>query len=600
MSDEDLLEYLKKMMGEQVSGERVTVLYGSDTGTSELVAKNFQFELKRRGMKAKCMSFDEVEISDLPEESKILAIVATAGQGDMPKTAVRFWQQMEAFLETAPPNYLPDTKFAVFGMGDSSYVFFNEAAKKIDSAFEKLGGQRLQDLGMGDDQHPARFDTELEEWSPDFFDNIDAPPPPQELGAPSHLVEIVDPADAAAVQGVVETNIPHHSKPITLRVKRSTVPEGYERPIDHFEFDLTGSGLSYDQGDSLGVHPSNPPQQVEKLLTALGLSGDEVLRIKPVDSNRSVPLPEVLRVRMLLTEILDISGWPKRRFYEMLKLCATDPKDQEELAHLCSKEGKQAYQDCAAESYTYAELLEKFKSARPSIGHLLDYIPDIKPRLYSIASSSRLHGDDECHLCIIKNEWEATSGRNCVGLATGWLERLEPGTEGIPLYGHVHPSAVTLPETHKTPMVMVALGTGIAPMRAFIEERAAAKRAGEDCAEMALFFGARNRQEYSYEEEFDEYQKEGVLTNISLALSREQKEKIYVTHRLAQEKQVIYDLLHEKSGNLYLCGPGGNVPPQVRQAVVNAIHECGGHSMEYAEKYVEEMQINGRYNVEAW
>merc|ERR1719443_1145543 len=134
MSDEDLLEYLKKMMGEQVSGERVTVLYGSDTGTSELVAKNFQFELKRRGMKAKCMSFDEVEISDLPEESKILAIVATAGQGDMPKTAVRFWQQMEAFLETAPPNYLPDTKFAVFGMGDSSYVFFNEAAKKIASA----------------------------------------------------------------------------------------------------------------------------------------------------------------------------------------------------------------------------------------------------------------------------------------------------------------------------------------------------------------------------------------------------------------------------------------------------------------------------------
>merc|ERR1719335_1180471 len=130
---------------------------------------------------------------------------------------------MEAFLETAPEDFMKDTQFAVFGMGDSSYVKFNEAAKKIDDAFTKLGGQRLQDLGLGDDQHPARFDTELEEWSPDFFDNIDAPPPPQELGAPSHLVEIVDSADAAAMQGVVETNIPHHSKPITLRVKRSTV-----------------------------------------------------------------------------------------------------------------------------------------------------------------------------------------------------------------------------------------------------------------------------------------------------------------------------------------------------------------------------------------
>jgi len=157
-----------------------------------------------------------------------------------------------------------------------------------------------------------------------------------------------------------------------------------------------------------------------------------------------------------------------------------------------------------------------------------------------------------------------------------------------------------MPDTHKTPLVMVALGTGIAPMRAFIEERAVAKKDGEECGDMALFFGARNRQEYSYEAEFDQYNKDGVLQNIVLALSREQKEKIYVTHRLKQEKHMVFDLIHEKEGNLYLCGPGGNVPPQVRQAVVDAIKDCGGHSAEYAEKYVQEMQINGRYNVEAW
>merc|ERR1719261_1027114 len=217
------------------------------------------------------------------------------------------------------------------------------------------------------------------------------------------------------------------------------------------------------------------------------------------------------------------------------------------------------------ESYTYGELLEKFPSAEVSIGSLLDYIPDIKPRLYSIASSSRMRGDDECHLCIIKNEWDATSGRTRVGLSTGWLETLEVPEGGLKMWGHTHPSAVTMPDTHKTPMVMVGLGTGIAPMRAFIEERAQAKRDGEECAPMALFFGARNRQEYSYEKEFDEYQKEGVLQNIVLALSREQKEKIYVTHRLAQQAELVYDLIHAKNGNLYLCGPGGNVPPQVKQ-----------------------------------
>merc|ERR1719254_226565 len=172
--------------------------------------------------------------------------------------------------------------------------------------------------------------------------------------------------------------------------------------------------------------------------------------------------------------------------------------------------------------------------------------------------------------------------------------------EGVKLRGCVHPSAVTMPDTHKTPIVMVALGTGIAPMRAFIEERAMAKRDGEECAPMALFFGARNRQEYSYEAEFNEYQEDGVLTHIHLALSREQKEKIYVTHRLQQEKQLVFDLIHEQHGNLYLCGPGGNVPPQVRRSVVEAIRDCGGHSEEYAENYVMDMQIKGRYNVEAW
>jgi len=599
MNDEDLLEYLKKQMGESVTGERVTVLYGSDTGNSEIVAKNFQFEMKRRGMKAKCLALNDVEISDLPDESKILAIVATAGQGEMPKSAVRFWDQMGTFLETAPEGYLKDTKFAVFGMGDSSYVFFNEAARKIDSAFEKLGASRIQDLGMGDDQHPARFDTELEEWTPDFFDNIEAPAPPQELSAPSHLVEIMEPGDEQAKRALLPY-IPHGTHPMSMSLKRSTVPEGYERAIDHFEFDLTGSGMTYEQGDSLGLYPTNPKAQVDKILKAMNLTGEEVLRMRPIDSNRSVPLPEVISARTLFTEVLDVAGWPKRRFYEMLKLCAEDPAEKAELEKLCSKEGKEDYKGYTDESYTYAELLEKFQSAKPSVGHLLDYIPDIKARLYSIASSSRMRGNDTCHLCIIKNEWEGKSGRPIVGLSTGWLSDLQVPAEGIKMVGHIHPSAVTMPETHKTPILMVALGTGIAPMRAFIEERAAAKRDGEECAEMALFFGARNRQEYSYEAEFDEYQKEGVLEHIHLALSREQKEKIYVTHRLQQQKELVFDLIHEKNGNLYLCGPGGNVPPQVRKAVVDSIRDCGKKSQEYAEKYVEEMQINGRYNVEAW
>merc|ERR1719414_728832 len=262
MSDEDLLEYLKKQMGEQVTGDRVTVLYGSDTGNAEMVAKNFQFEMKRRGLRAKVLAMNDVPVEELSESSQILAIVATAGQGDMPKSAVKFWEEMETFLETAPADFMKDTKFAVFGLGDASYVFFNEAAKKVDASFARLGGQRIQELGLGDDQHEARYDTVLEDWSPDFFDNIEAPPPPEEMTPPSHLVEILPP-EHQKFKLAAESYVPHGSKSVRMTLKRSTVPKGYDRDIDHFEFDLSGSNLSYGQGDSLGVWPSSAKDQVD-------------------------------------------------------------------------------------------------------------------------------------------------------------------------------------------------------------------------------------------------------------------------------------------------------------------------------------------------
>merc|ERR1719461_95532 len=124
-----------------------------------------------------------------------------------------------------------------------------------------------------------------------------------------------------------------------------------------------------------------------------------------------------------------------------MKLCATDPKEKEELTHLCSRDGKGAYQECVDESYTYAELLEKFPSAVPSIGHLIDYVPDIKPRLYSIASSPRMRGEDECHLCIIRNDWNTPSGTFRVGQCTRWLEELNIGSEGLRMPGVVHKAA---------------------------------------------------------------------------------------------------------------------------------------------------------------
>jgi sulfite reductase (NADPH) flavoprotein alpha-component len=164
-------------------------------------------------------------------------------------------------------------------------------------------------------------------------------------------------------------------------------------------------------------------------------------------------------------------------------------------------------------------------------------------------------------------------------------------------------AGITIPDTHSLPCVMVGLGTGIAPFRAMVEEREVARQRGETVGPMALFFGARYRAtDYTYGDEFDEYHSngKGVLTHLSLAFSRDQEHKIYVQHRIEECPEIIYDMLGKNQGYFYLCGPAGNVPPSVRKAVCDAYVKCGGHTPEEAEKIVTQMQIEGRYNVEAW
>ena len=167
----------------------------------------------------------------------------------------------------------------------------------------------------------------------------------------------------------------------------------------------------------------------------------------------------------------------------------------------------------------------------------------------------------------------------------------------------INAAGITVPATHSLPCVMVGLGTGIAPFRAMVEDREVARVRGETVGPMALFFGARyQRTDYTYGDEFAEYHSggKGVLTHLSTAFSRDQKHKIYVQDRISEVPEVIYEYLGRQKGFFYLCGPAGNVPPSLRKAVVNAFVKCGGHSSDEAEKIVTQMQIEGRYNVEAW
>jgi sulfite reductase (NADPH) flavoprotein alpha-component len=243
-----------------------------------------------------------------------------------------------------------------------------------------------------------------------------------------------------------------------------------------------------------------------------------------------------------------------------------------------------------------------FPKTRPTVAQLLDYVPEIRPRLYSIASASRLHGEDSLHLLIVADDWTTPSGVYKHGLCTQYLRALEP-TEDKPVMvpSKVNPAAVLYPEDLSVPLILSGLGTGLAPLRAALEERVAAVNDGEKVGPVALFFGSRHEvQEFPYGDEFKKYVEMGVLTKLCTAFSRDQAHKIYVQDRVKEEAKMIYDFLITQNGNFYYCGTGGSAVDSIQQAVEAAFVSEGGMTPKEASDLVLDMRIKGRYNVESW
>lgn len=295
-------------------------------------------------------------------------------------------------------------------------------------------------------------------------------------------------------------------------------------------------------------------------------------------------------------------GRPSRRFLETLAISAKDEKEKAEIEFILSKEGKSRLQELQKETVTYADLMKLFPSSKLSLEYLIDHVPKIKPRLYSIASSQEMH-PDQVQLCIVKEDWTTPSGKFRHGMSTRYLAKQSQDGKVDSIAGKMNAAGINWPDTHAFPCVMVGLGTGIAPLRAMIEDRYMAQKRAEPTGDMVLFFGARHkRTDFTYGDELEDYHSsgKGVLTNVITAFSRDQKDKIYVQHRIKENPEMIYDMLFKKKGYFYLCGPAGNVPSSVRQGVVDAAVSVGGHTPEEADKLVTQMQIEGRYNVEAW
>ncbi|KAJ3407237.1 hypothetical protein HDV05_005546 [Chytridiales sp. JEL 0842] len=401
--------------------------------------------------------------------------------------------------------------------------------------------------------------------------------------------------EAYGVHEALRPDLEEQTFTVRVTENRRLTPESYDRNVFHLEMDTAGTGLKYDIGEALGVHGENDPVEVKEFIDFYGLNAQQVVAY----SHPTKKAVEYRTIEQLFVQVVDLFGKPGKKFYQQLVHFASDMKERERLGWLTSSEpgAEDEFKRLSEEeTVTFVDLLRMFPSAKPSVEDLLVLIPPIKPRHYSISSSMNVH-PTSVHLLVVVVDWETPTKRKRHGQCTRFLVNLQPGQT---LTVSVKPSVMKLPPSHEAPVIMSGLGTGMAPFRAFVEERAYQKSLGKKVGPMVLYFGARHRsEEYLYGEELEAYHADGVLTYLRLAFSRDQKEKVYIQHKIAADSGMLGEMMLREGGAFYLCGPTWPVP-DVKDALVTAFVNGGGMTVEQANERLEELKEEERYVLEVY
>ena len=589
--------------------EEVLLLYGSQSGNAENLTKQLKEDLERRGIECEMEAMNDVDVDDLKDKEAVIFLTSTAGQGEFPSNAKDFYTSLTSIQDK---SYLKGLNFSVFGLGDHGYVYFNKAAKDLSNQLNALGATSLTPEALGDDRDDEKFETKYYEWLPALYESLHC----QEVLVDSPPVSHYTATVSSTLEGKLKPFKPLRSHIFPLINTHRLTEEGYDRDIRHFEIDLTGTKVKYNLGDTLGIYPQNPASEVDKLLRDLGLNGADFVKIQKSEEIRRTFLPAQTTIQTLFTEVLDVFGRPSRRFYSMLSRLATDPAERSLLQSIMTKNGAAVLKEFSSETVTYADLLRQFRSAKPDLSLLLDLIPVMKPRYYSIASSP-LMNPSSIQLCIVGVDWTTPKGVERHGQCTHYLRGLPSpivngqlvptnanadsnANEKVTIRAAVAPGTMQMPPKTECPVIMAGLGTGIAPFKAITENRVAQARAGNPMGETILFYGCRYKKEFVYSDLWEAYEKEGVLTHVIPAFSREQSYKIYVQDRIRENAKLVSDALVKKGGYFYYCGLAGRAPAQIREGLRDAIAQTEGWTGEKAEEYLVQMEKEGRYNLECW
>ncbi|MEO3973841.1 sulfite reductase subunit alpha [Streptomyces sp. CAU 1734] len=533
----------------------VDVLFGTQTGTAESLAGEAAAGARARGLGANVTALDDITPERLAAMSHLLVVTSTYGEGEMPDNAGLFWEALQA--EGAPR--LEGLRYAVLGLGDRGYDDFCQAAKVIDTHLEQLGAVRLLDRVDCD----VDFEEPAAAWTAAVVDRLAA-----ETGVPAANTA---PAAAAAPAGAPAGRSPWNRRnpyPSRLAVNRLLSSPDSAKEIRHYEFDLGDSGITYTAGDALAVTPVNDDALVGLLLTHLGASGEE-----DIDGR---PLAEVLR-----------TGREIRTPSKELVADLVERAPSSELAAVVAH-GDRSDLDSWLWGRDVLDLLRDAGSAAPGAGELLPFLRPLQARQYSISSSPLAH-PDRVHLTVASIRYTAGNRRYEGVASTHLADRVGEGTSaGV----HLQPNAAFgIPADDGVPMIMIGPGTGIAPFRGFLHERAARGASGDNW----LFFGDQHRKtDFVYEDELTLLRERGVLTRLDLAFSRDQAEKIYVQTRMRERSRELYGWL-EEGAHVYVCGDASRMAKDVEAALLGVIAEQRGRGDEDAAGYLADLRRAKRY-----
>ena len=473
----------------------------------------------------------------------------------------------------------------------------------LEELSNKLGDTALRQIEVPTSWAEPPADQELPKLPTDIQASSFVPFDKSEEEAPSYLTSWQSVAQGLAFKEALQTQ--DASRPdlgtrtwtIHLREHRRLTPVTYDRNIMHLEFDLGDSGMEYHIGDSLGIHPRNADADVRMFCDYYGLDPEAIFQVPARDDpSGAVRTSTVYHV---LAEQLDIFGRPSRQFYEALAEHTTDDGDRKALLALGGPEGTVEFKRRAeVDTITYADVLEEFPSARPPFAELARLIPPLKRREYSIASCQRV-APRAIALMIVTVNWRDPRGRDRSGLATRFLDALRPGE---PVTVSLKPSVMKLPADPRRPIILAGLGTGLAPFRAFAQQRAWERAHGVATGPVLLYMGSRHqREEYCYGEEWEAYRDAGVLGLLSCAFSRDQPHKVYIQDRMRETGRHIEQAYLCDEGSFYLCGPTWPVPDvqAVLEDVIAGKAKREGKKLS-SRKEIERLKEESRYVLEVY